>query len=156
MILKRAHFAVALAIGCVASAGVAQDYDLDPNFGSTSLKAGFTPDPHTVRVQAGGSRDAQNASGECSGYISNAPDYRVQYDSGSFPLIISVDADSDTTLVVNAPDGSWYCDDDGGEGLNPMVRMANPQSGQYDIWVGTYADSGLTSATLYISEVSSQ
>ena len=31
---------------------------------------------------------------------------------------------SDTTLVVNGPDGRWYCDDDGGNGsLNPALQV---------------------------------
>ena len=53
---------------------------------------------------------------------------RLNYRAGSYPLIISVASRSDTTLVVNGPDGSWYCDDDGGNyGLNsgPALRLAD-------------------------------
>src|SRR5690606_4508404 len=60
--------------------------------------------------------------------------------------------DSDTTLVVNGPDGLWYCDDDSNGGLNPQVTFSSPRSGTYHIWVGTF-NGGMTSATLYISEV---
>ena len=57
------------------------------------------------------------------------------------------------TLLVNAPDGSWYCNDDS-NGLNPMVSWSSPRSGQYDIWIGTYGSgSGMASATLTISEL---
>ena len=72
-------------------------------------------------------------------------------------MIISAASNADTTLVVNGPDGSWYCDDDGGNsGANPMVRLNSPRSGRYEIWVGTYANASLQPARLHISEVSSQ
>ena len=149
--------AAALTAGCAALAS-AQDFSLDPAYGTINLSAGFTNDPRTVSLQSGGSISASTVSGSCAGYIANAPDVRLNYSAGStFPLILSVSSSSDTTLVVNGPDGRWYCDDDGGQsGLNPALRFDNPESGQYDIWVGTYASSSLQNATLYISEVSSQ
>ena len=57
----------------------------------------------------------------------------------------------DTTLVINAPDGEWYCDDDGAGYPNPELTFASPMSGQYDIWVGTYG-GGNANATLQILE----
>jgi len=142
------------ALSVITLGAQAQDFSLNPTYGSTSLSAGFTPDPRTVTLQAGGSISASNLG--CAGYIANAPDYRINYTSGSLPLIISVNASSDTTLVINTPDGRWSCDDDGGNGVNPSVRFNSPMSGQYDIWVGTYSDTGLQSATLHISELYSQ
>jgi hypothetical protein len=70
-------------------------------------------------------------------------------------LIFSVRADSDTTLVINGPDGRWYCNDDA-NGVNPAFRFASPRSGQYDVWVGTYSNSGLRPARLFISELRAQ
>ncbi|RED15961.1 hypothetical protein DFR46_0970 [Parasphingopyxis lamellibrachiae] len=133
--------------------GGAPDFSLDPNYGSVSLNAGFTPDPHRIRLQSGGPIDASTLGSSCRGYVSRAPDYRVRYSSGRFPLIISAESSADTTLVINGPDGSWYCDDDGGIGLNPSIRFNTPGSGQYDIWVGTYGDTQLESAILDISEL---
>ena len=148
---------VAIA-GLFTGLALAQDYSQPPTYGSVSLNSGFTPDPYTVNLQSGGAIDASDRlGGSCRGYIANAPDFRINYSAGStFPLILSVNSGSDTTLVVNGPSGDWYCDDDGGDGLNPSLRFSNPQSGQYDVWVGTYASSSLQSATLYVSEVSSQ
>jgi len=135
----------------------AQDVNGRPNFGEVTLRTGFQPDPRTVQIQAGGDRNAQSLSGACRGFITSAPDVRLNFTGGNLPLILSVAAGSDTTLVVNAPDGSYYCDDDGGaNGLNPAVRFNNPQSGRYEIWVGTYSSGSLQPARLYISEVSSQ
>jgi hypothetical protein len=133
--------------------GGGPDFTLPPAFGEISLSAGFTPDPFTVDLVAGGNIDAFEAiGGNCYGSIAEAPDYRLQYSAGGFPLILSVLSGNDTTLVVNGPDGSWYCDDDSAGNLNPMVRFDNPSSGQYDIWVGTFG-GGTANATLNISEI---
>jgi len=135
----------------------AQDTESTPNFGTVELAAGFTPDPQVVAVRSGGSRAAAALGGDCQGFISNAPDVRLQYDAGDYPLIISVAANADTTLVVNGPDGRFYCDDDGGvSGHNPSLRFNNPRSGRYEIWVGTFANASLQPARLHISEATSQ
>ena len=149
-------FAAAAALAAMATAGaaVAQDYNANPNYGTVSLTAGFTPDPHVTNLQAGGNLNASDLSSSCRGTITNAPDLRLNYTAGSFPLIFSVSSNSDTTLVVNGPDGSWYCDDDGGvNGLNPAVRFASPTSGRYEIWVGTYNSGATQPAQLVISEL---
>lgn len=151
--------AAGAALSAVAFAGVAaaQDYRLNPTYGVANLSAGFTPDPYVVNVQSGGSINASSLSSSCRGFIANAPDVRLNYSSGSYPLIISANSSTDTTLVVNAPDGTWYCsDDEGVNGMNPMVRFNNPQGGQYDIWIGTYGNASLAPAQLHISELYSQ
>ncbi|HET9427109.1 MAG TPA: hypothetical protein VFO69_01995 [Allosphingosinicella sp.] len=145
-----------LWLAALAAPAAAQNMNADPNYGETTLNAGFDRDPRVVSLRAGGNIDASQING-CRGFITSAPDYRVHYNSGSFPLYISVAADSDTTLVVNAPDGRWYCDDDGGvKGLNPSLRFDRPQSGRYEIWVGTYSSGSTQPADLHISELGSQ
>ena len=150
--------ALAAALACAAALpAAAQDYNARTNYGEVTLNAGFAPDPQVVNLRAGGDRNAQNLSSSCRGFVTNAPDVRLHYSSGNYPLIISVASGADTTLVVNAPDGSYYCDDDGGvNGLNPAVRFNNPQSGRYEIWVGTYSSGTTQPAELHISEVESQ
>jgi hypothetical protein len=154
--MKTARFFLAAAALTCTSAALAQNTALRANYGELELSAGFTPDPQVVNLSAGGTISAQRAGSGCRGFITNAPDVRLHYDAGNYPLIISVDAGADTTLVVNGPDGSFYCDDDSGEGTNPSVRLNNPQSGRYEIWVGTYASGRTQPARLHISEVSSQ
>jgi hypothetical protein len=129
-------------------------------FGSGRLDSGFLPDPFEVAVDAGGPLDADQglgdtvvAEGYCSGYVTRAPSYELTYEAGGFPLYISAESDRDTTLVVNAPDGAWYCNDDF-EGLDPGLEFAEPQSGVYDIYVGTFGSGGTDPATLRISELS--
>jgi hypothetical protein len=146
----------ALALGAAPSH--AQNFALEPAFGQATLNAGFAPDPHTVEIVAGGEIDAGAALGvdargtACIGTIADAPDYRLQYTAGALPLTFSFVSDGDTTLVINAPDGAWYCDDDGGGFPNPMVEFATPMSGQYDIWVGVFG-GGNPAGTLSISEL---
>jgi len=134
------------------------DFSLEPAFGSADLTAGFTPDPHTQAIAAGGSFDASGIEG-CAGWIASAPDYRVNWTAGSgqLPLVFSVSSDADTTLVINDAEGNWVCDDDGGnEGMNPSISFQNAPSGQYDVWVGTYQQGDLQDSTLHVSEISSQ
>jgi len=140
------------------SYGAGPNYSLRPAYGTVNLNAGFTPDPYVVSLDAGGSISAQSSvSSSCRGWIAQAPDVRLNYRAGDFPLYLSVSAATDTTLVVNGPDGSWYCDDDGGvNGLNPALRFGSPPSGQYDIWIGTYSSGALQPARLHISELESQ
>ena len=148
---------VVLAAALAGLPAAAQNIDGRPNYGTVNLRAGFTPDPHVVAVRSGGNIDASRVDSDCRGYISAAPDVRVVYSSGSYPLIISASSSSDTTLVVNAPDGSWHCDDDGGvNGMNPSIRFNRPASGRYEVWVGTYGTTDTRPAQLHISEVGSQ
>ena len=125
----------------------------EANFGEVILRSGFTPDPHNVEMTAGGSIQASTVDSSCTGYISSAPDYEVTYrDAGSFPLTFTFLAKGDTTLVINGPDGSWYCDDDSAGGNNPRVVFRDAMDGVYDIWVGSYNDEMIT-GKLTISEV---
>ena len=134
----------------LSSPTLAQDISLPPTFGSTSLQAGFTPDPFTVDLTAGGSNDAVSVAPQCSGSIANAPDYSITYTPGAFSLYFGVDSNADTTLAINDPDGNWHCNDDA-SGLDPAVAFENPQGGRYDVYVGTFGGS-TAPATLLVSE----
>lgn len=142
--------------GSNSSGGVVDPFEA-ANYGRLELSSGFTPDPQVISMRAGGTINAQNVSSGCRGFVTRAPDVELSFTAGSLPLIISVDSSSDTTLVVNGPDGRWYCDDDGGNtGTNPALRFNSPMTGTYDIWVGTYSSGASQPARLNISEVYSQ
>jgi hypothetical protein len=154
---------VALAVLAVGAAGVvsAQNIAGTPNSGTVTLVSGFPDDPHTIDLISGGEIDANVAIGDCTGYISEDPDVRLRYTAddanNALPLFISVRADADTTLVVNAPDGRWYCNDDGqGEGVNPSVVFGPAQTGDYEIWVGSFDEGEFHEAQLDISELGGQ
>lgn len=153
MKFRQIAFTIACASVVLSGATTAQDFNKSPSFGSTSLEAGFTPDPYTVSLSSGGNIEADNLGGDCAGYIADAPDYRLNYDAGSLSLTISVSASVDTTLVINTPNGNWVCDDDSGGNLDPKVTFSKPSSGQYDIWVGTYGNSSMEPAVLQFTEL---
>ena len=135
----------------------AQDPFSNPSFGEVSLISGFDPDPHAVSIYAGGSVDLSvSRLVDCVGFVSDAPDYRVVYDSDNQQRSLSfyAESESDTVLLINDPDGEWYCNDDYSDelGLASGLDFSSPQSGVYDIWVGSY-ENEFSSATLYVTEL---
>tara|TARA_R110000868_G_scaffold2384_5_gene17645 strand:- start:4229 stop:4843 length:615 start_codon:yes stop_codon:yes gene_type:complete len=142
--------AASIAVIALTGFASAQNVSLDPTFGTVTLQPGFLPDPYEVSLVAGGSINAATISNDCAGMIANAPDFRLNYGGGGSQVFIGVNSAADTTLVVNAPDGGWYCNDDY-NGLNPVVGGESPMAGQYDIWVGTYG-ADTAPATLFITE----
>lgn len=154
--MKKAIIGAAIVCGSIAAvAAVAQpNWQGNPLYGTHSLNGGFMPDPYRVSVTAGGTTNARTMGlpAGCVGNIAAAqPDVRFHYSAGSLPLTIKAESGSDTTLIINAPDGQWYCNDDW-SGLNPAVRFSPAMSGQYDIWVGTYG-SGTAAAQVLITEL---
>lgn len=129
---------------------VAQNAHLAPRYGTVVLNARFTPDPHSVSLVAGGSVRTSRAG--CRAYVADAPDIVLDYRATVYALNIYVQSSVDTTLLVNRPDGTWMCDDDGGNGNNPLISFPAPMPGEYAIYVGTFRSS-TASATLYISEL---
>ena len=143
-------FTVLTLMGFVPSMANAQDARLRPTYGSANLIVGFAPDPYVVNITAGG-RIRTNLGGVGS-WVANAPDFKLYYRAGKLPLTISVESPADTTLLINLPDGTWVANDDGAGNRNPVIRLARPMSGRYDIWVGTY-NGGLAPARLKITEL---
>lgn len=122
-------------------------------FGEIILRSGFTPDPHQIEMTAGGNIQAAQIDSSCTGFIAASPDYEVTYrDAGSYPLSFTFNGRGDTTLMINAPDGSWHCDDDSAGNNNPRVVFRDAMDGVYDVWVGSYG-SDMIGGTLSISEV---
>ncbi|MCB9006190.1 MAG: hypothetical protein H6656_02175 [Ardenticatenaceae bacterium] len=130
---------------------------LPPNFGSTSLLAGFLPDPTIISLTSGGGVDVSYLNGfGCTGYATAAPDFRLIWSGNGGELSFMFNANSvgdDTTLIINDPNGNWYCNDDFA-GVNPGIRFNTAVSGQYDIWIGSYSANDNISGQLNISELS--
>lgn len=129
------------------------DFTLPPAYGSVRLFPGFRPDPHTVRIAAGGDVNARQISG-CVGWIAEAPDYQVFWNgAGGLPLTFhAVSSEADLTLVINDPHGQWLCNDDA-DGLNPVLTLPNATAGRYDVWVGTYSSGRLANSELRVTEL---
>lgn len=120
---------------------------------STSLTAGFEPDPFVTVLAAGGVIDAGTIDGFCNGNIAVNPDFVLDYTSGDWPLRFLVTSDADTTLLVRTPGGEVLCNDDS-DGLNPGLSLTSPSSGQYEVFIGTFDPTGgFPEATLAITEL---
>lgn len=138
-----------IGFGVAEGGGGQPDWSADPTFGHVELSAGFKNDPHTVSILAGGTIDLSTLG--YYGFVAEAPDYDLYYEAGGYELYIYVRSQSeDTVLLISDPSGSWHFSDDE-NGLMPGIRFANPESGLYDIWVGTLGDE-LADAELAISE----
>lgn len=147
-------FALALA---PSHSAIAQVPGAKPAMGAIVLEAGFPDDPRIITVFSGGPVNAAEAIPGCSGNISEPPDLRLTYTAEpgpeAMPLFIHALSAGDTTLVVRAPDGSWHCNDDGINGMNPMVVFAPPMSGNYEIWVGSFEPDRNHEVALAFSEL---
>jgi hypothetical protein len=142
----------ALLVCLCVSRAEPQDPSLKPTYGTVDLKAGFEPDPYKKNLEAGGSIETKE--GGVTAWVEKAPDFRLNYTAGNFPLTFYVTSKADTTLLINLPDGKWIANDDGpGTGLNPLIKLAKPKSGQYDIWVGMLEKGKTPPATLHITEL---
>lgn len=131
------------------------NYSLSPTFGSTSLTAGFVPDPFTTGVTSGGIVNVSYLGGACRGFAAVAPDFSVNYTSGGASLLRFYFVGSgDTTMIINGPSGSFFCADDSFGGLNPTIDFNSPGSGRYDIWIGSFSQGNNTSGTLSVTELS--
>jgi hypothetical protein len=159
--MRSNRFRMLLGISALAGMGMlaltvagslrAQDTEAKSTFGDLVLKTNFQPDPVQIKLKAGG--PILTDKGGLKHYVAREPDFRLIYEAGKFPLFIRADSAADTTLLINTPDGVWIGDDDSGGGLNPSIKIANPKSGRYEIWVGTIEKGITPDATLSISEV---
>lgn len=127
-----------------------------PTYGTTYLTSGFWPDPylHSQTIISGGSIAASTVGVGCAGTIASAPDAVLEYSRvGSGFLRIYFRSTGDTTLLVQAPNGSIYCDDDSGPGLDGAVTLNSARGGTYRIWVGSYGTIN-SAGNLYFTELS--
>lgn len=126
-----------------------------PVYETVNLTAGFWPDPWTRSLSAGGSHDVgASVGGACAGFINaTAPDFDLNYTAGNATLYFHASSAADTTLAVLDPAGHWYCNDDA-LGLDPVVSINGPRTGNYNIWVGVHGSSRLEAAELRITEIS--
>lgn len=119
------------------------DQWLEPEFGTIELETGFTPDPHEFEFVAGGELGLGDMG--YVGYVAESPDYDLVYEAGDeYPLVISAElvenySEGEIFLLVNTPDENWYYD--WHDGRKPIIQFDNPQSGYYNIWVGTLTGS---------------
>ncbi|MFN8530691.1 MAG: thrombospondin type 3 repeat-containing protein [Anaerolineae bacterium] len=133
------------------------DSNQPANYGSLDQSSGFLPDPVDVPMTAGGAVNAGYLGSGCNGFASAAPDFTFNYTAGSAALLrFYLISEGDTTLIVKAPNGLIFCDDDSYGTLNPTVDFHNPSSGRYDIWAGSFLSDTFIQGTLNVTEQSDQ
>ena len=155
MILHRTAAALCIILPWLApaAASACPDWQAAPHFGDIELKAGFTPDPAVYQVTAGGTHSIEGCGGDgWAGFVTVRPDFDLYWSGESARLTIAVEALGDAVLLVNAPDGSWHYSDDY-RGSNPAVVFDAPQTGLYDIWIGSYDGSRRNPARLIFTEL---
>lgn len=123
---------LACAVVALAVPASAQEY--------VELTGGFGPSSYDTNAYAGGDIDASSIAGGCVGMVGEGDQITLSFTAYGGPLIISAYGESDISLVVNAPDGRWYCNDDT-NGLNPQVRWNTAQSGVYNIRIGAVSSN---------------
>lgn len=123
------------------------------NFGTISIAPGFTPDPYVIEGTSGGGINAADLHADCQGQISGPPDHLLVAGGVFTNLRVMAHAEHDVTLIVERPDGTYLCNDDGEEGLTHPIVDGMFAAGTYKIWVGSYDSSTLGRYTLGISEM---
>ena len=112
-----------------------------PSYGDVDFSAALSPEPYRIEIAAGGKIDASDCISRTSGYVSESPDLDLYLRGRASRLYFNVEAESDTTLLINTPEGEWLYDDDSGPGLNPEIVVRNPEPGIYSVWVGARFES---------------
>ncbi|AKF04788.1 hypothetical protein [Sandaracinus amylolyticus] len=103
-----------------------------------TIATGFT-DPTITTGTSGGAVEASTLNSECAGWVSSSPDHVIDLQAAMPRLKImafGTEADSDVTLVVRKPDGTYLCNDDS-DGFHPVVEGEMP-AGRYEVFVGSY------------------
>jgi hypothetical protein len=101
-----------------------------------------------IPLTVSGGVSAGDAAPGCSGQIDpERPDVVVTLPAYETQLVLRVTSDADTTLIVVAPTGELFCDDDS-VGHDPVVIVMDAVAGDYAVWVGIFAGVGGDDATL--------
>jgi serine protease Do len=130
--------------------------DLDPTYGETELDQISDNAVLSIPVTSGGEINIEHYENNCAGYVSDAPDYRLEWKGLTEKLSFSFLPDqtnNDATILIGLPDGSWQCNDDiSDDNVNPGLTLNNPKNGIYNIWVGSYNESEYLEGNLLVSE----
>lgn len=121
------------------------------NFGTIQVATGFQPDPKTANGTSGGNRAATALQAGCQGFIAQQPDHILNLTTPFRWLRVFAESSSDTTLVIQGPDGRIMCDDDTFD-RNPAVQQAFAP-GSYRVWVGSYRQGENSAYVLKVTEL---
>lgn len=136
------------------SAQQMQITQLDPNappvLGTRRISPQSTFGDESFMVASGGPLPVANTPGGCAGHVTTYPTIVFEA-TAPFPHFqLTVESDGDTTLLVQAPDGSYSCNDDTFS-TDPSITLAAAQAGTYRVWVGSYSAGTMHNGTLRVS-----
>lgn len=135
---QRIGVSIAIMVSCFPLIAVAQE----SNFGKLALNQ--TQSSGVLRGTTGGSaslpgivsnRDRNNR--KCLGYGDPKPDHLLVLEKPFATLTLKVRSNTDTTLVVQGPDGVVRCGDDTGSSKDAVITDSDWGPGTYRVWVGT-------------------
>ena len=139
---------VAMTLALFTGLGVTParaDISLNSGFGQTSI-SGTAGGGTSLRDVAG---KAETDTGSCLGFGKGQPDQVLRLNSGFRDLTVVVKSNTDTTIVVKGPGGTW-CNDDF-QGKNPGLD-GQWQAGEYKIWIGTQSRNQSVNYVLKMSQ----
>lgn len=154
--MKKLLATVAVLVGFAGAAQACPNWSLDPNYGSYNLSLSQMRAGQRIGLQAGGNNYVWNCpnvnpqTDTGAGYFTSSPDVRIFANNiEGNRLVLRVNSNCDSALLINTGTATWYYDDDDAGNLDPQIVLTRPRSGQIDIWVGTY-DGGYCDANLII------
>ncbi|MFN8565248.1 MAG: hypothetical protein U0703_27310 [Anaerolineae bacterium] len=128
---------------------------LTPGVSAFSFDAA-APDPYAIPGSLGGGDVDVGAQNEhCPGMYTTFPSFGFTLPEPTAFLRIfftSDDPAADAALIVQMPDGTWYCNDDSFNTKQPTVDViGNPSVGGVSIWVGSFNPGESIPGTLYLT-----
>ncbi len=110
-----------------------------PTLGSFDIGPAF-PVHFERQGNAGGSVDASRLGTSCRGHFPRAAHVLLHLRQPATLSITTANTSTDLTMAVRGPDGSIRCNDDGGQGNNPLIQ-GQFSAGDHRVWIGTYSSS---------------
>ena len=159
MLRKASTIALLLVLLVGAGSIVAQDApppvqpDGTPSFGTITLNGNFILDPFIVTLVGGGVAQAADLNADCAGFVPPNPSLSLVLSGDSTTdLRIFTYSDEDPVLVVKLPSGEYVCNDDSSSLLvDSTVLIPSAEAGEYDIWVGAFAQGQLVPTFLVMT-----
>jgi hypothetical protein len=111
-----------------------------------SVPLNGAPVSRTFAGVAGGTIRGSSLSSRCRGYFPSAPQYTLRLTTIQQVRLTTIGSE-DLTMAVRDPSGFWRCDDDGGQGSNPLLDVPLP-AGTYPVWIGAYHQNARPAFTL--------
>lgn len=116
------------------------------------MAAGFALDPFLVSLNGGGEVAASSLDDQCAGYVNDKPVLTARWHGAADELKVFFYSDSDSSLVIQQPDGKYVCADDFDPNvLDAQLTLTQPVTGTYKLWIGASDANQLIPGLLVIT-----